>query len=191
MSSKKYKIGVYGSAAGNYADFVPVAKKIGKGLGKHADSVIVVTGACPGLPYAVAKAAADKGVEIWGFSSSLNAVAQQQEYPDDDLSIYKKIVYVPDDFPFASNERARKKYRNVVSTANCDAAIIISGRWGTLNEFTNLIDFGKTVGVMTDTKGIADELPALSSKISKPDQGQVFFENKPDILVKKLLDNLN
>jgi hypothetical protein len=183
----KYKIGVYGSAAGDYTTFIPLAEKIGRALGEHADSVIVITGACPGLPYAAAKTAAGKGVEVWGFSSSLDETAQRQEYKDDDLSIYKKMVYVPADFPFAGNGQACKKYRNVTSTANCDAAIIMSGRWGSLNEFTNLIDFGKNVGVLTDTGGIADELPALSRKISKPGQGAILFDNDPQTLVEKLL----
>jgi predicted Rossmann-fold nucleotide-binding protein len=183
----KYKIGVYGSAAGDYTTFIPLAEKIGLALGEHAGSVIVITGACPGLPYAAAKIAAGKGVEVWGFSSSLDETAQRQEYKDDDLSIYKKVVYVPADFPFADNERACKKYRNVISTANCDAAIIISGRWGSLNEFTNLIDMHKTVGLLTGTGGVADEIAALPRKISKPGQGEILFDNDPQTLVEKIL----
>ena len=62
---------------------------------------------------------------------------------------------------------ARKKYRNVSSTANCDAGIIISGRWGTMNEFTNLYDMGKVIGILTETSGVADEIKNLSKKINK------------------------
>jgi len=186
----KYKIGVYGSAAGDYETYTPLAKEVGRLLGEHADSVILITGACPGLPYAAAKSAAALGVEVWGFSSSTNEAAQRQEYADDDLSIYEKLVYVPEDFPLADDDRARKKYRNVISTAACNAAIIISGRWGSLNEFTNLIDMGKTVGVLTGSGGIADELPALSQKISKAGQGRVLFDNDAGKLVEKLLTAL-
>jgi predicted Rossmann-fold nucleotide-binding protein len=186
----KYKIGVYGSAAGDYAAFVPIAEKIGSALGKHADSVIIITGACSGLPYAAAKAAASKDTEVWGFSSSLDLLALKAEYPDNDVTFYKKLIYVPSEFSFSDNDLARKKYRNVISTATCDAAIIISGRWGTLNEFTNLVDFGKTVGVLTGTGGIADELPALTRKISKPGQGQILFDADPKVLVDKLLSEL-
>ncbi|HZL08109.1 MAG TPA: hypothetical protein VFC50_02855 [Candidatus Dormibacteraeota bacterium] len=53
----KYKIAVYGSAAGDYEAFVPLAEEVGRALGERADSVILITGACPGLPYAAAKAA--------------------------------------------------------------------------------------------------------------------------------------
>lgn len=186
----KYKISVYGSAAGNYQDFLPMASRVGEILGDHADEVIVITGACTGLPYAAAKAAAAKGAEVWGFSSSLDLAELKAEYPDDDVSVYKKLVYVPPDFPFSQVDLARKKYRNVISTATCDAAVIISGRWGTLNEFTDLIDFGKTVGVLTGSGGVADELPALTRKISKEGQGPVIFDQDPETLVNKLLEQL-
>jgi predicted Rossmann-fold nucleotide-binding protein len=188
--SPKYKVGVYGSSAGDLAAMLPRAAELGRILGEYADSIIIITGACPGLPYAAAQAAAAKGVEVWGFSPLVNAVSHRQEYPDDDLSIYKKLVYVPKDFPCADNDQACKKYRNVISTATCDAAIIISGRWGSLNEFTNLIDMQKTVGVLTGTGGIADELPALSRKVSKPDQGELLFDDDPEQLVEKLLSSL-
>lgn len=187
--SRKYKIGIYGSSAGDIEKILPKAVELGKILGEYADSVIVITGACPGLPYAVAQAAAEKGVEVWGFSSSLNEETQIKEYSDDDLSIYKKVIYVPQDFALAASDHAGKKYRNVISTSNCDAAIIISGRWGTLNEFTNLIDQQKTVGVLTGTGGIADELPVLSQKISKAGQGQIIFDNDPKALIEKIIDS--
>jgi predicted Rossmann-fold nucleotide-binding protein len=186
----KYKIGVFGSSAGDMEKVVPKAVEIGEALARHADSVIVITGACTGLPYVAAKAAADKGVEVWGYSSSLNFEALQQEYPDDDLTIYKKVIYVPQEFPLAKNDRSNKKYRNVISTGNCDAGIIISGRWGTLNEFTNLIDQQKVVGVLTGTGGIADELESLLQKISKAGQGEVIFNNDPTKLFNAILEKL-
>lgn len=186
----KYKIAVYGSSAGDMEAVLPRATEVGEILGDYADSVIVITGACPGLPYAAAKAAAAKGAKVWGFSSSLDEAAQMTEYVDDDIGVYKKIIYIPEDFPLANNDKANKKYRNVISTAACDAAIIISGRWGTLNEFTDLIDFKKVVGVLTGTGGVADELPNLVSKITKAGQGEVIFDSDPKVLIKELLKRL-
>lgn len=187
----KYKLGIFGSSAGDMAAVMPKAIELGKSLQNYADQFILITGACPGLPYAVIAEAAASGIEIWGFSSSLNLESQQREYPDDDTSIYTKLIYVPADYPFANSDRACKKYRNVISTASCDAGIIISGRWGSLNEFTNLIDMQKTVGVLTGTGGIADELPALSQKISKAGQGRVIFNDHPEQLVDKILKTLS
>lgn len=54
---------------------------------------------------------------------------------------------------------ARLKYRNVVSTIHADAGSIISGGWGSLNEFTNLLYDGKPIGILAGTGGVADELP--------------------------------
>ncbi len=187
MSAAKYKIGVFGSAGGDYGSFLPLATQIGSALGDHADSVIVVTGACTGLPYAAATAAADKGCEVWGYSDCMDEAGLRAEYPDDDLSVYTKLIYVPSDFPFAESDRPRKKYRNVISTANCDGGIFISGLWGTLNEFTNMIDFQGLSAVLTGSGGIADELPALTAKIHKEGQGRVLFDKDPERLVQKLL----
>ncbi|MBW3569176.1 hypothetical protein KY385_03560 [Candidatus Parcubacteria bacterium] len=187
----KYKIGVYGSSAGDMDKVMPKALELGRILQKYADKVILITGACPGLPFAVISEAAKGNVEVWGFSSSVDVASQRTEYPDDDLTIYSKITYVPANFPGADSDRVCKKYRNVVSTSNCDAGIIISGRWGSLNEFTNLLDMQKVVGVLTGTSGIADELPELSKKISKPGQGQIIFESDPKKLVKKILATMN
>ncbi len=83
------------------------------------------------------------------------------------------------------------KYRNVILTGTCDTGIIISGGWGTLNEFTNLLDQKQLVGVLTGTAGVADELPALSQKLSKEGQGTVIFESDPNILVDKLIHCLD
>ncbi len=182
----KYKIGVFGSSAGDMTEVMPKAMEVGKVLGKYADSVIIITGACSGLPYAVAKTAADNGVEIWGFSSEIDIEKQKLRDPEDDHSIYTKLQFVPEDYPFVSNQRASMKYRNVISTASCDAGIIISGRWGSLNEFTNLIDQQKIVGVLTGTGGIADELPTLSQKISKEGQGEIIFDDDPEKLIEKI-----
>jgi len=188
--SKKYKIGVYGSSAGDIAKIIPLAAEIGRQLGRYSEAVIVITGACSGLPYAAAKAASDLDTEVWGYSSSLDLDALKVEYPDDDVTIYKKLIYVPPEFTFSGRDLIRKKYRNIISTANCDAGILISGRWGTLNEFTNLIDFGKPVGVLTGTGGVADELPGLTKKVSKAGQGKIIFESDPVRLVDRLLKDL-
>lgn len=186
----KYKIGVFGSAAGNYELAIPKAREVGEILGNHSDKVIVVTGACAGLPYIAAKAAADKGAEVWGYASSLTYDALKKEYPDDDLSIYDKIFYVAEEFPLSKIDRSNKKYRNVLSTGNCDAGIIISGLWGTLNEFTNLIDQQKIVGVLTGTGNVAAELPRLTQKIHKAGQGEVIFRDSPSELIDQILKRL-
>jgi predicted Rossmann-fold nucleotide-binding protein len=47
----KYKIGVFGSAAGELDKVIPKAKELGRELAAYNQKVIVVTGGCSGLPY--------------------------------------------------------------------------------------------------------------------------------------------
>ncbi len=186
----KYKIGVFGSSAGDMSFIQNKLSDLSKALGKHKDSIIIITGAGAGMPYEIASAAAKHGVELWGYSDSFDLDDHKRNYPEHDLSIYSKLIYVPPSFAELSF-RGRKKLRNVSSTGDCDSCIVIAGRWGTLNEFTNMIDQQKLVGVLTETGGIADELPALSRKISKEGQGEIIFESNPKTLIEKILHKLS
>lgn len=184
----KYKIGVFGSAEGDLEKILSRTRVLGKKLAE--ENVIVITGASTGLPYEVAKTAKKYSAEIWGFSQATNLEDQEKLSPGCDSSIYKKLIYIPKNFEFASNNAVCKKYRNVTSTATCDAGIIIAGRWGTLNEFTNLYDMGKIIGVLIGTGGIADELENLNKKISKKSKAKVLFDDSPIELVKKVISEL-
>lgn len=184
----KYKIGIFGSSAGDLETIIPKAHKLGQVLSKQ--DVILITGACAGLPYEVVSTAHKNGTKIWGYSQAIDLESQQQAVQHDP-AIYDKLFYIPKDYVFASNNLITRKYRNVSSTANCDAGIIISGRWGTLNEFTNLYDMGKIIGVLTGTGGVADELEELNKKIIKPGKAKIIFKDDPDELVKLVLDELS
>lgn len=184
----KFKIGVYGSAEDSPEKNFAKAQQIGSELAKH--KAIVITGACNGLPYLVALAAFKNGAEVWEFSPCLNKKEQLLDTPGANLSIYKKIIYIPKSFEFSSNRQACRKYRNVTSITTADAGIIISGRWGTMNEFTNLFDMGKVIGILTGTGGIADELQALLQKISKPSKAKLIFDSSPKDLIGKVIKEL-
>jgi len=184
-----YKIGVFGSAAGATDEILSKAKQIGKKLGE--EKCTVITGACMGLPYAAAYEAKTTGAKVWGFSPEHNWEGQKQFTPENQIE-YDKIIYTPENFILKNNSIARKKYRDVVSTGHCDGAIIISGRWGSMNEFTNLVDMGKVIGVLTGTGGIADELPRLYEllKKKKPSAAIVIFNDNPKKLVEEVLDKI-
>src|SRR3989344_5343320 len=188
ISTDRYKIGIFGSAVKEVEKTVQKAKKIGEELGKM--KVIIITGASSGIPDLVATEGQKFGAEIWGFSPTKTKKDQLATNSDGDNTIYSKFFYVPKTYEFANNIEVSKKYRNVNSTATCDAGIIIAGRWGTLNEFTNLMDMGKVIGVLTKTGGIADELPKLCKKIDKKSKAKVFFNSNPKTLVKEVMNEL-
>lgn len=187
----KFKIGIYGSAEDNTSAVLARARELGSILAK--EDVIIVTGASNGLPYEVARAAFEqnKKTEIWEYPPTVDLEELKVDTPDADLSIYKKIIYIPATYQFANDKKISRKYRNITTTAIVDAGIIISGRWGTLNEVTNLYDFGKVIGVWTGTGGIADELEQLSKKIHKPSKGKFIFASDPEKLVSELLAELS
>lgn len=183
-----HKIGIFGSAEGNLKATTNKARTLGREL--SSKNVILITGASTGLPYEVALEAAKLGTKIWGYSQATDFKQQQKLIPGEDYSIYSKLFYIPRDYEFAGIYEICKKYRNVTSTANCDAGIIISGRWGTLNEFTNLYDMGKVIGVLTGTGGIADELHNLYKKIHKKSKAKLIFNSDPKLLTKRILNEL-
>lgn len=188
-----FKIGIFGSNAEELEEIaIKKAKELGRELSKY--DVIIITGACSGLPYMAAYEAAKGGKKIIGYSPETDFKHQKKFTPDDDISIYHTLIYVPKSFEFVKDPLVSKKYRNVLSTTNCDAGIIISGRWGTMNEFTNLFDFGKVIGVLTDTGGVADELQNLNKKIHKPGKAKIFFNDSPVELLQQIiveLDSIN
>ncbi|OGK14962.1 hypothetical protein A3H80_03300 [Candidatus Roizmanbacteria bacterium RIFCSPLOWO2_02_FULL_37_19] len=186
----KYKIGIYGSAEGADANVGEKAIALGETLSKYTKEFIVLTGAGNGIPPMIAQVFSKSGGEVWGFSACTNIDEQKKQTPEVDISIYSKFVFIPKDFPFQSDVNVSKKYRNVTSTATSDGGIIISGRWGTMNEFTNLFDMGKPIGVLMGTGGISDELPSLLQKISKKSKSKVIFNNSSEELVKGLLEEL-
>ena len=62
------KIGVYGSATGKVSDEQrEKAREIGRQIAKKGH--IVITGACPGLPYEAVLGANEEGGECIGFST--------------------------------------------------------------------------------------------------------------------------
>jgi predicted Rossmann-fold nucleotide-binding protein len=192
-----YKIGVYGSSVSEGPEAEALGKALGDALAKHG--CIVITGACSGMPYVVAHEAAQHRSEIWGFTPAVNAEEHRRAYPNDDISIYKRLIYVPQNYhelfirqptSAARDWSERLKYRNVISTINSDAGIVISGSWGTLNEFTNLIYEGKPIGVLTGTGGLADQLPNWFHHLRKKSDSVVLFESEPEKLVERVIATL-
>jgi ethanolamine utilization protein EutP (predicted NTPase) len=60
-----------------------------------------------------------------------------------------------------------------------------------MNEFTNLFDMGKVIGVLTKTDGIADEFERLNKIIKKPGKAKVIFNDDPEELIDMVLAELS
>ena len=115
----QYRIGVFGSAVKEKDEIVAKAKALGQELGRR-QNIIIVNGACTGLPYIASYAGAKAGLEVWGFSPAKNAEEHLAVTPGDDVSVYKNLFFVPKEFASHYDLQVCRKYRNVTSTANCD-----------------------------------------------------------------------
>lgn len=178
-----YLIGVYGSAEATTPETTSKAREIGESIAHRGGTVI--TGACSGLPYAAAQAAAALGGTVEGYSPVQSLEQQRLFVPDDDPATYTRLHFLPQELTGSGLDVA-KKYRNVASTSRCDGGIIISGKWGTLHEFCSLADFGAIIGVLTGTGGIADALPSLVERIGSRSRMNIVFDDEPSNLVARV-----
>jgi len=178
------KISVYGSAAGEMPpDIKAKAREIGKEIAIRGHELL--TGACPGLSYEAVIGANENGGTTIGFSpaTSLEDHRDRFHFPTERFS---RLVFVSDTFQYKDNKQACLKLRNVYSVSECDAAIIISGRFGTANEFTLAYDMGKNIGVLKGSKGFTDFITPMMEAFNKPSGSEVIFREIPFRLVRGL-----
>lgn len=182
------KIGVFGSAVDETNDTHQKAFELGRQIALNNASII--TGACQGLPfYAVRGAKANSGYSI-GFSAVCK-LEDHKEKMSTPSEMYDELRLIPLSYEFKNDIDVCYKYRNVNSVAESDIAIFISGRWGTLNEFSNAFDMGKIIGVLEGTGGISTHIKILMEAFKKKSKSKVFFDSNPETLVNKVLEALN
>lgn len=181
-------IGIFGGAEESSPEVHKKAYEIGKTLAKKGHTII--TGACPGIPYEATKGAFKEGGYTIGFSPAKNKSEHIEKFQSP-YKEYSKLIYVPKNYIYLKNKNACYKYRNISSVINSDKIIIIGGRYGTLNEFTLAYEFGKEIGILTNTGGAAEIIEEIiqknSSKIKKETGAKIFFSQD----INKLLEKLN
>lgn len=176
-----FQVGVFGSADGDSVnECVEKARTIGEEIAEYG--CILITGACPGLPHEVAKAAADSNGRIIGISPAMNLKEHIEKYKYPSNSFYRLV--------FTGMER---KGRNIISLRSCDAAIFIAGRIGTLNEFTIAYDEapeGFVIGILTDSGGFSNDFFRLAKQSNKESRAVIIEDGNPRRLVRRVLDEL-
>lgn len=157
------KIAAFGSASsGMDESILQKCDHLGIEIAKRGHTLI--TGACPGFPHAVAMGAFKSGGAVIGYSPSTNL----RQHVEDGMPQegYTEFRFLPADIQ-STRIQVRYKLRNMSSVEECDAAIIIGGRVGTLNEYTLMFDFGKPIGALLGTGGVADALPEIVRLVPK------------------------
>lgn len=177
-------IAVYGSAVGNHDDEVKnKAREIGRVIARNGH--IVVTGACTGLPHEAVLGAHELKGKCVGFSQEVSLEAHKKAgLPTKGFS---EFVFVPKDYEHAKDILLSRKYRNISLVASIDAAVIISGQTGSMNEFTIAYDTGKVIGVLDGTGGITKRaIKVLLEDTNKKTGAEVFFESDPVKLIESI-----
>lgn len=170
----KYKICISGAAVtdGAAEGAVEKAEEIGRLVAER--NMILVTGATTGIPYWAAKGAKEAGGFVVGLSPAASKAAHIKSYR---LPVDYHDIIIYTGFDYAG--------RNLLLTRSADAVITISGRVGTLNEFTIAFEDQKPQGILTGTGGTSDMLQDILQKAHRG-MGKTVFESDP----KKLLDKV-
>ena len=79
--------------------------------------------------------------------------------------------------------------RNLIMTRAADAVVVVSGRIGTLNEFTIAFEDKKIIGVLLDSGGVADEIQGIVKR-AKRGCGHVSYSSNPKVLIQKIIQAL-
>lgn len=170
-------VGVMGSADTSQPQaFERQAYLLGQAIAGHG--FILVTGACPGLPYACARGAREAGGLSVGISPALSLDEHVHKYlsPSDAFDV---LIYTGSGL----------MGREVTNIRSSDMVVIVGGRSGTLGEFAIAYDEGKLIGVLQGTGGIADHLPEIVQSFADKDTGaRLLYDADPAALIRQLAE---
>lgn len=174
----RYKIGVIGSAAGYENDILKKAREIGKEIATH--DCILLTGGTTGVSYEAVKSAKENEGLTIGFSPAATLTEHTEAYglPTEHFDV---LIYTGFGF----------KGRNVPFIRSCDGVVAISGRIGTLNEFTIAYDEKKIIGLLKETGGLCDDegIEHFVRK-SKKKGGKIISHYCPHQLIEQVVEFL-
>ena len=167
-------VGVMGSAAEDEPDEGRhAAYRLGEAIANQG--FILITGACPGLPYEAACGAKAAGGQSVGISPALSLHEHLYRYhsPADAFDV---LVYTGSGL----------MGREVTNIHSSDMVVVLGGRSGTLGEFAIAYDEGKLIGVLQGTGGITDEIERITDIIDKDTGALLIFSPDPVDLVTRL-----
>jgi uncharacterized protein (TIGR00725 family) len=171
------QVGVMGSAGGELPEEIR-AKVRDLGNVIATCGCVLVTGACPGLPYeAVIGCKHADGLTV-GISPALNLDEHVHRYlsPHEHFDV---LIYTGDGL----------MGREVTGIRSCDIVILVGGRSGTLGEFAIAYDEAKLIGVLQGTGGIADHVEEIVRIVNKDTGATLIYDDDPANLMRRLLQD--
>jgi hypothetical protein len=178
---RKWNLAVLGSASGKVDSIQhDQAFVIGKTIAEAGG--VLLTGGCPGLPYAAVQGAMAKAGLAIGISPANHIIEHEEMYQ---YPVGKQILI------FTGMGR---KGRNVILVRSADACIFVGGGMGTLNEFTIAVDElgkDKAIGILSGSGGFADEFPRILGLHQKTVLPRIVQDKSPETLVGRILSHLH
>ena len=150
------------------------ARELGQAIAEQ--DCVMVTGACPGLPYDAVCGCKDAGGMTAGISPALDLYEHINRYrsPYEGFDV---MIYTGDGL----------MGREVTGIRSCDIVVLLGGRSGTLGEFAIAYDEGKVIGVLSGTGGVADHVDELVTIINKKTGAHLEFDDDPKKLMERLI----
>jgi uncharacterized protein (TIGR00725 family) len=150
------------------------ARELGRAIAEL--DCVLVTGACPGLPYDAVCGCRDAGGLTAGISPALDLHEHIHRYnsPYEEFDV---MVYTGSGL----------MGREVTGIRSCDIVILIGGRSGTLGEFAIAYDEGKVIGILSETGGVADHVDELVEIINKRTGAKLVFDPDPHRLMARVV----
>lgn len=171
----KLAIGVMGASGGDLTDEVREhAYRLGEAIAEH--DAILVTGACPGLPYEAVRGARAKGGLVVGISPGLSVDEHRGKYQSP-VEGFDVLVYTGSGL----------MGREITNIRSCDIVVIAGGRTGTLGEFAIAYDEGRLIGVLTGTGGITGIIEEILRVSAKETGACVLYDEDPVTLIDRLI----
>ena len=165
-----------GSAGGQFSqEVLDKSYQLGRAIAER--DCVVITGGCPGLPYAATKGAKEAG----GFTVGISPGIDLHEH----VELYKSPTEYIDILIFTGSGLMG---REVIGVRSCDVIIIVGGRSGTLGEFCIAYDEGKPIGVLKGTGGITERLEDIVETIQKETGSEIVYSSDPYKLVDGLVE---
>lgn len=155
------KVAIIGTAFGNIEDTVKErCCELGKWLSKN--NFLIITGACPGISYLVAKEAINNGGKVIGYSPGQNKEEHDKlfNFPNDGFS---DLIFLRSKYEV--NEVYFRRSLNVIHEA--DIVISIDGGRGTMSELFLATFFSKKIICTDFSIGATKEFIKIHKQLEK------------------------
>ena len=171
------KIAISGAAAGVAAD---QGDQLGFEIGRDiaVKGGILLTGATTGVPYAAARGATSVHGQVIGFSPAHSLLEHTRKYH---LPVDNHNIMFFTGYDYAG--------RDTLLIDMADAVISVSGRIGSLHEFTSAFERHKVIGLLLHSGGLSDMIPEIMEKAHRG-RGKVVMHADHRELVKLVFQSL-